>query len=226
MLEFMSGPFAFSAAPKGVVINGQPARHWTLRYGNQDLAFDTLPESSTQSDIRSAFCDAIGSWILAAKSRAAATRFDLVTQDGEELASLLLERYPEGCSGCIPDDRFPFWLLTHATPRRGIPVTLDEFARIVSTCSATPNNWIAQLMPDEVLTSVPSAWVAPTSWQIRHIVGEGSLTGITGSQAADLVGVTPANFRKYTARDDAKSRQNMSYAMWHLLLHKLGVQRA
>ena len=40
-----------------------------------------------------------------------------------------------------------------------------------------------------------------------------------------MVGVTPQNFRKYTARDGASTRQGMSFAMWHLLLHKLGVQR-
>lgn len=67
-------------------------------------------------------------------------------------------------------------------------------------------------------------WRAPTSWELRHVVGEGSFTGVTGAQAAALVGVTPQNFRKYTARDGASTRQGMSYAMWHLLLHKLGVQ--
>ena len=68
-------------------------------------------------------------------------------------------------------------------------------------------------------------WRAPTSWELRHVVGEGSFTGWTGAQAAAMVGVTPQNFRKYTARDGASTRQGMSFAMWHLLLHKLGVQR-
>ena len=31
---------------------------------------------------------------------------------------------------------------------------------------------------------------------------------------------------EYTAADGAASRQRMSFAMWHLLLHRLGVQSA
>ena len=56
------------------------------------------------------------------------------------------------------------------------------------------------------------------------VVGVGSFIGISGAKAADLVGVNASSFRKYTAQEGAKSRQSMSYAMWHLLLHKLGVQ--
>lgn len=87
-------------------------------------------------------------------------------------------------------------------------------------------SWIADLLPDDVLTTDPEEWRAPTAWEIRHIVGEGAFTSMPGATVAALVGVTPQNFRKYTAQDSAASRQNISFAMWHLLLHKLGVQRA
>lgn len=79
-------------------------------------------------------------------------------------------------------------------------------------------------LPAEVLTEDPWYWRAPTAAEIRVVIGKGSETGIPGAQAAHLVGVLPQNFRKYTASDDAASRQKMSFAMWHLLLHRAGVK--
>ena len=58
----------------------------------------------------------------------------------------------------------------------------------------------------------------------RIVIGKDSETGLSGAQAAHLVGVLPQNFRKYTAADDAASRQKMSFSMWHLLLHRTGVK--
>ena len=106
-----------------------------------------------------------------------------------------------------------------------MPVTLEQWARIRERHSAPPLTWIAGLLPADVLARESADWRAPTSWELRHLVGEGSFTGWSGAQAAAMVGVTPQNFRKYTARDGASTRQGMSFAMWHLLLHKLGVQR-
>ncbi|MBH2008100.1 MAG: hypothetical protein I8H71_00465 [Xanthomonadaceae bacterium] len=59
---------------------------------------------------------------------------------------------------------------------------------------------------------------------MRYIVGEGSFTRVSGAKAAALVGVTPQNFRKYTAGDSAKNRQSISFSMWHLLLAKLQIK--
>lgn len=89
-----------------------------------------------------------------------------------------------------------------------------------------PNAYIAALLPEETLTEDLAAWRAPTSAEIRIVIGRGSETGLSGADAAHLVGVLPQNFRKYTASDDAASRQKMSYAMWHLLLHRTGVKVA
>ena len=89
-----------------------------------------------------------------------------------------------------------------------------------------PNSHITTLLPADVLTENPAEWRAPTAADIKIVVGKGSETGLPGSVAAHLVGVLPQNFRKYTAADDAASRQKMSYAMWHLLLHRVGVKQA
>ena len=83
---------------------------------------------------------------------------------------------------------------------------------------------IAELLPAEVLTEDPSAWCAPTAAEIRIVIGKDSKTGLSGAAAANLVGILPQNFRKYTSSDDAASRQKMSFAMWHLLLHRTGVK--
>lgn len=79
-------------------------------------------------------------------------------------------------------------------------------------------------LPYEVLSRSPSVWRAPTNHEIRQLIGKDSFSGITIAEAAQLVGVTPQNFRKYLARDGASTRQKMSYAMWHLLLHRLNIQ--
>jgi hypothetical protein len=90
--------------------------------------------------------------------------------------------------------------------------------------TAPANAWIAELFPNEVLDIDPDAWRAPTAWELRHVVGEGSFTRVSGAKAAALVGVSPQNFRKYTAGDSAKNRQSISFAMWHLLLARLQVK--
>ena len=87
-----------------------------------------------------------------------------------------------------------------------------------------PSWYIAARLPPDVLTEDPATWRAPTSAEIRVVVGKDSETGLSGAAAAHLVGVLPQNFRKYTAADDAVSRQKMSFAMWHLLLHRAGVR--
>ena len=83
---------------------------------------------------------------------------------------------------------------------------------------------VQALLPAEVLTEDPAAWRAPTATEIRIVIGRDSKTGLSGAQAAHIVGVLPQNFRKYTSSDDASSRQKMSFAMWHLLLHRTGVK--
>lgn len=227
MQAFSSGPFAFESAARGLKINGEHCYQWTLHYGQRELAMDTLPDSFTQDDIREAFGDDIGSFVRKAQAEHAPDVLELIEEaTGEALARIAVTTLPDRFSGCIPDDRFPYWLLTAEKPRRGMPVTLQEFAGLARSLAAPVNSWIAGLLPDDVLTDDPAEWRAPTSWEIRHVVGEGSLTGISGAKAAALVGVTPQGFRKYTAADRAKTRQSISFAMWHLLLHKLGVTRA
>ncbi|MFG5777706.1 hypothetical protein ACFIQF_11590 [Comamonas sp. J-3] len=163
---------------------------------------------------------------------------------GKVLSTLYALAPIAGLSRGLIDDRFDTWAVSDELG--SVPMGADEFARLKEAHEAigaayefknvrggipqykTPNDnaWIASLLPDDVLTDAPEAWRAPTSWELRHVVGEGSFTGVTGAKAAELVGVTPQNFRKYTAADDATTRQKISFAMWHLLLHKLGVQAA
>ena len=87
-----------------------------------------------------------------------------------------------------------------------------------------PNAWIAAHLPPDVLSTDPAAWRAPTAAEIRVVVGTDSKTGITGNEAAHLVGMPGTTFRKYTAGDYADHRHKISFSMWHLMLHRLGVQ--
>lgn len=82
------------------------------------------------------------------------------------------------------------------------------------------------MLPEETLTEDLSAWWVPTGAEIRIVIVRNSETGLTVAEAARLVGVLPQNSRKYTAAENASSRQKTSFAMWHLLLYRTGVQMA
>lgn len=146
-------------------------------------------------------------------------------QNGERIGGFVCEdSIVDGMTPGLIDDRAEFWLQS-ANRLHSMPVTIDEYAMRRQMHSAAPLCWVKNLLPMDVITDDPDQWRAPTSWEIRHIVGEGSFTGISGAKAAALVGMTPQNFRKYTAADGASTRQNISFAAWHLLLKKLGVKK-
>ncbi len=249
------GPFTFSGG-KPFTLNGAPARRWEMRYGHQLVAEKTHcgadQRGITQRELQQLFESERAAFILAHQPKAVrkpsalddgvrvrlVKSTDRVGVEGRTLGEFLALAPIAGLARGLIDDRYATW----AVSELGVtPMAADEFARLQAAHAAIsdaltsprstvgpsmPSAWIASLLPDEVLAQDPGEWRAPTSWELRHVVGEGSFTGVTGAQAAALVGVTPQNFRKYTARDGASTRQGMSYAMWHLLLHRLGVQAA
>ncbi|WP_428142971.1 hypothetical protein [Delftia acidovorans] len=151
-------------------------------------------------------------------------RVNLVDFEASETIASFLSHDMCGMTPGLINDCSRYWLCT-PDGRRSRDITLDQYTQIVGQHQAPRRAWIAGMFSEEVLTHNAIDWRPPTAWELRHIVGEGSLTGITGAAVAEMVGVSSANFRKYIARDDATTRQNMSFAMWHLLLHRLGVQR-
>lgn len=225
MQDFDFGPFSFNAG--GIkTINGQSSRPWTLYYGVEQLAMHHIDDAAPRSEVIDAFRGDINAQVECFKRSGAPDPVLLQSAAGDTLASFLTAGgVIDGMTPGIPDDSSAFWLVTAAHPVRSMRVTLSEFAALAQQHMAAPNEWMQAALPRAVLTLDSAGWQAPTSWEIRHVVGEGSLTGVSGAKAAELVGVTPQNFRKYTARDGAASRQSMSFAMWHLLLQRLGVQR-
>lgn len=223
MSEFQHGPFLLFATGR-VSVGGTACLRWQYSYGSEALAEQTLPASNAQGGIIDAFADTRAGFIQRAREAHAADMLDLVDSETDEIVARLPVTGDVGLTPGLTDDRSKYWLRSRDR-LRSRDVTLTEFAALAARHTAPERHWIAGLLPDEVTTEDPDEWRAPTSWELRHVVGEGSFTGVSGSAAAQLVGVTPQNFRKYTARDDAKGKQNMSFAMWHLLLHKLGVKR-
>jgi len=247
--EFNYGPFSFAPGQRAQ-INGQRTTEWEMHYGAERTAARRIPEDASRADIIEAFGDDRRAFIREAQpavvpqpnSLEGGYTVRLVTstkstgQHGGVIDSFLCLAPIPGMSAGLIDDRYPTWAVSEIGTVE--PMGEDEFMRLKSAHEAIrdalldgikpqqrrPNAWIAGLLPDDVLTQEPEHWRAPAAWEIRHVVGEGSFTGITGAGAAGLVGVTPQNFRKYTAQDGASTRQNMSFAMWHLLLHRLGVQ--
>ncbi len=145
--------------------------------------------------------------------------------DESILATLRTETgFVPGMSSGIMNDSSEYWVVhgTNATLNKRI--CLMEWTRLATQHCAAENDWIAGLLPSCVLTADEEAWRAPTEHELRCVVGEHSFTAKTGAACAALVGVTPQNFRKYTAAEGASTRQKMSFAMWHLLLHRLKIQ--
>lgn len=223
MEAFQIGPFDYTPGrPRRV--NGQQQTEWALSYGSKPIGMAWVAGDSAQ------VVDALSAQRVDFTARLQQDHEPdrLILRRWDDAALLdatLLESWPEKLAGCVPDDSSEFWAEVKGSRHR-MPVTLAQWAHLKEHHGAPHRSWIARLLPDELLSSDPTVWRTPTSWEIRHVVGEGSFTGLSGAQASRLVGVTPQNFRKYTARDSASTRQNMSFAMWHLLLHKLGVRFA
>lgn len=250
MQNFNNGPFSFTCG-KSLNINGVDKTQWSMHYGPQVLAMHTV-SATTQAEVLEAFNRDRKNFIVEATRVAPELESDglpplrvqLIEHSTGRVVSSWFEAVGEieGLTPGLTDDRWPLWMVTLGTPMRSLPMTLEEFQRLavahvragvllqqVQRLKADQRKalcaWIANLLPDDVLTTNVEQWRAPSAWEIRHLVGEGSFTGLSGAKAAALVGISPQNWRKYTAADTAKTRQPMSYAMWHLLLLKLGVQR-
>lgn len=247
-----SGPFTFETVGRSITINGEDAQCWAMFYANRRLAEKTLRSLATQNQVKEAFIDNRTAFIRS-HQRPAAQRENLLSHGyrvrlvqstettgshGKQLSEFLALAPIEGiCRGLI-DDRFPTWLVSELGCT---PMNSGEFERLRVAHSAIadalqrgsthtddepPYAWVADLLPEEVTTRNHAAWRAPTNIELRHVVGEESFTSVSATKAAELVGIMPQNFRKYMARDGAASHQKISFAMWHLLLHKLGVQAA
>lgn len=250
MQDFNNGPFSFTRS-KTLNINGVEKTQWSMHYGPQELAMHTIA-AATQAEVLEAFHRTREMFIIEAASAAPEIKSDDLPPLRVQLIEHSTGRVVAGwfdvmgeIKGLTPgltDDRWPTWMVTLGTPMRSLPMALDEYQRLAIAHSRAeglhqqlrqfkadqhkaPRAWIASLLPDDVLTTDVEQWRAPSAWEIRHLVGEGSFTGLSGAKAAALLGISPQNWRKYTAADTAKTRQPMSYAMWHLLLLKLGVQR-
>ena len=109
--------------------------------------------------------------------------------------------------------------------------SIEEFEKCLTAASPEVRDHfnrglICDVRAAELLTEDPDVWRPPTSNEVRQIVGRSSKTGISGAKAARLIGVTDAAFRKYTAGEGATRRHTISYAAWHLLLHRLSIRRA
>lgn len=222
-MEFQHGPFVFIAHNAGAVA-GRKSLRWQYNYGSVFLSEKILPASATKAEIIGAFAHARADFIREEFDEHAPDVLDLVDSETDETVGRLRVIGDVGLTPGLIDDRSKYWLRSN-NRLRSRAVTLTEFAAIAARHAAPDNCWVTGLLPDETLTEDPDEWRPPTSWEIRHVVGEGSFTGPSGAKAAAIVGVAPQNFRKYTASGNAKHRQQMSFAMWHLLLHKLDIKR-
>lgn len=213
--NFMVGPFEVRPRSSGKVDVG---------YGTKTLASGIDADGKTRHEVAESLGDCFARLRNELRCKTELHTINLM-QNGERIAGFICEdSIIDGMTPGLIDDRAEFWLQS-ANRLHSMPVTIDEYAMRRQTHSAAPLCWVKNLLPAEVTSDDPEQWRAPSSWEIRHIVGEGSFTGISGAKAAALVGMTAQNFRKYTAADGASTRQSISFAAWHLLLKKLGVKK-
>lgn len=97
-------------------------------------------------------------------------------------------------------------------------------AQVKAMRQGMPKAWICAMLPHNSLTLNHELWVPPSPWHIRHVVGEGSFTGVTGIRAAAISGISAQHFRKFMAQPTSINCQAIPFAAWHLLLQRLGVQ--
>lgn len=212
--SFFVGPFEITPAGRD---------QYDIYYGARALRRSAYAPGATRQAVTEELGDVLAELRRDLDARTALHCIQLVTAGGELADSFYSEDLAlPGMKGVIPDDQSPLWAKAGLM---AMPITLRDWTELVAKHRVLPNGWIGNLLPDDVMTMDPAAWRAPTAWEIRHVVGEGSLTGISGARAAELVGVSPANFRKYTAAETAKNRQSMSFAAWHLLLMRMRVTR-
>lgn len=213
MENFEYGPFEYI----------RKNRQWEMYYNGAMISSVTI-QGATRHEVIEAHENYRIELEVELRERNASEVLNLVEFETDDvLASLRVASWPNGLTPGIINDSSRFWLRT--TNRLvSKEVTLGEFAKIAERHAAPKNYWISGVLPEAVMTRDLSDWRAPTSFEMRHIVGDGSFTGVNNETAAKLVGVTPQKLKKYTAKDGAVVRQKMSYAMWHLLLQKLEIQ--
>jgi hypothetical protein len=226
MQEFNFGPFVLTPEV-AYRVNGLQRQRWDAWFAGKFIGSGFVDGNTpTRADVIEA-CSMTVSDFKSNSRREYEPRYVVLRhfQTGVVVARALTINgvFPDMRS-VIADDRWEYW--AEATDSHlKCPMTLQEWSDAVAKHSVHPNSWITGLLPDDVLTTDADNWRAPTDMEIRCVVGEHSFTGITGAAAAELCGVAPQNFRKYTAAAGSASHQKISFAMWHLLLQRTGVQK-
>lgn len=246
--DFMHGPFCFERSQQ--ITN---RCYWAMKYGTEWLAEKAISDTATKSQIIEEFYEVRGAFIRSHQPAPKPIEYErlhiarLVTPtDRSGVEDQTLDSFPymteiQGLSRGLINDLAESWLVISSldaiapmghqeferlkVAHTRIYELEQELERLKKPVPEHHHRWISSLLPDSVLTDNAEDWRPPTAWELRHIVGEGSFTGQSGAKVAEMVGITPQGFRKYTANESAKNRQAISFAMWHLLLHKLGIQK-
>ncbi len=213
MENFSAGPFKYC----------HDDNNWSAFYAYNFIVSARLAAAKTRNDVIVALRAKVAEFKLELQENNQLDRIDLIDLSGTVITSFFSDSSCGMTAGLI-DDRSDLWIRS-ADRLQSRNVSIKEFSDIFSKEAAPENAWIAGLLPDHVLCKDSESWIAPTNWEIKHIVGENSFTGISGARCANFCGLSPQNFRKYLADDSAKNRQSISFSAWHILLHRLGVQK-
>lgn len=142
---------------------------------------------------------------------------------------------PSGSSS----DRWTLWygldVINHATlPAGSGPVEalntcrhlIEDWLEDVSGYTINAKTWIVNLLSPACLASNSGKWKAPSYFDICHVVGTGSLTGLSVDRASALLGIPPERLTFYLLPDNDGRRSPMTYQMWNKLLVSTGIRAA
>lgn len=223
---FKYGPFTINSIENTDTSDGFIC--FDIKYGINTIGAMSLPTGLTRKEIVQSvlFKDVINSFIRKYKIQQTHTHSLVFVNTGDVIASFSSIYFSLDAVATTLSYADSPYILRSGSGMHDIVITLNEYAAIFAKYSLQmqpEHAWIRKLLPTNVLTTTASEWCPPSEWVIRHIVGEDSFTGVTNTVASEMVGISPQNFRKYTASDTAKNKQKMSYATWHLLLAKLRI---
>jgi hypothetical protein len=150
--------------------------------------------------------------------------FQIISRKGQGMAGFWTDRQDLSIEGYLQGYEGLSYRLSQNGKVLATRITFDAFVDMAIAHRCPPYYYVRQLLSSEILTENADKWRHPTNFELRHIVGSSSLTGVTNEFAANLIGISANNFRKYIASEKAANKAKMSFASWHLLLVRLKIR--
>lgn len=214
--EFYAGPYLLKP------IETEEGLQWQFSYGGEIIAQKPI-KSRSRRTIPKAFTVEADLYRESLKERFDAPLATLENLYGEKLLEVrLLPKAKWFLDGAKQTEQEQSNFIISFRDAEYL-ITLETLLDLYKQYLAPQRYWISQVLPASSLTTEIERWEPPSSWAIRHLMGEESFVGKKITEIADLVGVSARNFRAYSAAEGTRNRYDIPFATWHLLLQRLEI---